>query len=439
MAIPKKHNLSFTDEELGLDTPTLKDDTVKTKSGAKPKKSMKVKKNLKFEENKPKPSEALMTKEKSNIADVVNMGTSNRFHHRIDEENTDDNASVDAVNRGSQLTENAVYKVKKHERRQNRNATENSTRRTREEKQAEHEEKKANREERRIDRQNINEQFKAQQEKLKAEDPEYKSNPYSKWKQKQDIKKEYYAAKSGNSSVASSAGSKVKESAKKATEEAGDKLAEFASNNKGALVVVGILLALIIGMGVLGSSGGVIAQSGAGAVALTTYPSKDADMKKAEEYYCSLESQLQTTISNYESAHSYNEYHYYLDPIGHDPYELTSLLTAKSEGAYKASDVKTLEQSVYNNQYKLSQSVVKQTRYRSELRFRTVYYTNNDGTTGSRLEGYYVQVPYDYFVCYVTLKNYGIDQAATVLLTEDQREMYAIYNTTKGNREDLFP
>ena len=144
----------------------------------------------------------------------------------------------------------------------------------------------------------------------------------------------------------------------------------------------------------------VLMQSGTGGIALSTYPSEDSDMEAAEKQYCQLEANLQKQIDNYESTHSYDEYHYTLDEISHDPYVLISLLTAKHEGEFTADEVRSEVSSYFNQQYTLSQRVVREVRYRTETRSRLVTVYAADGTTSQHIEYYNVQVPYDYYICY---------------------------------------
>lgn len=439
MAKPKKHNLSFTEEELtGKKAEKLKEDIKKSKSKPKPKKQMKVKRNLKFEEDKPKPSSKFIDNAKDSAKDVPRKAVSGKIHEQI-RSDADENVSVDAADTGTRITEDSVHKVRTYERRRNRKVSDKSSKETREERAARRQEEINAKAEIKADRDEINSRYAEYIENH----PEGKSNPYSRWKQKQEIKKEYYAAKHGTSSAAnataSSAAETVKSKAKDTTEKIGHKAVEALKDNKVILLVGGgIVLALIIGMSMLGSSGGALVSSGGGAISATTYPSEDSEMIAADDYYTSLETQLQSTISNYESTHSYDEYHYSLDPIGHDPYELTSLLTAEEGDAYQANRVQGVMRNVYNKQYSLSQRVVRETRYRYETRYSYETFYDADGNPYSVLVSYRVRVPYDYYICYVTLNNYGIDAAASSLLTAEQQEMYAIYNETKGNREDLF-
>ena len=162
-------------------------------------------------------------------------------------------------------------------------------------------------------------------------------------------------------------------------------------------------------------------------------------MKDAELAYCQLEADLQRKIDTFESTNSFDEYHYDLDEIGHDPYVLTSLLSAKYDGEYKASDVSADLQTAFNKQYSFSFRVVKETRYRYENRYRYVTYVDESGNTYSVLESYRVRVPYDYYICYVTLRNNNLSHVPSQMLSEDQLSMYSIYMSTLGNREDLFP
>lgn len=430
--MPKpKHELKFTEEEMGAKVEKLSADAPKTKSGKKPKKSMKVKKNLQFEENKPKPSSKFRDTMKDTAKEMPGKTVSNIAHSKI-EDSADDNVSVEAVNKGSVIAEDTGRTVRTYNRRRNRNVADESTKKTREERAAQRNEQKT-------DRENINEWYERKQAENKTNNPDAKSNPYSKWRQKQEIKKEYYAAKAGKSSAASTASSSVSSSAKKAVKDTGEKVTEFVASHKtGVAIALGFVLAIVVGIGAL-SSGMVLVQSGTGGIALSTYPSEDSEMEAAEKQYCQLEANLQKQIDNYESTHSYDEYHYTLDEISHDPYVLISLLTAKHEGEFTADEVRSEVSSYFNQQYTLSQRVVREVRYRTETRSRLVTVYAADGTTSQHIEYYNVQVPYDYYICYITLKNNNLAHIPSTVLTEDQLSLYSIYMSTLGNREDLFP
>ena len=421
----RKYKLKFTQEELSSRKPEkLAEEKVKTKQGKKPKKQMKVKKKLDFEENKPKLSDKLRGNNGEYLKELSGKAVTNHIRQKT-QSDSQDNVAVQAVNEGTRQIENTVRTVRIYERRQNRKVAEKSHQRHL------NRDRTTKRQENRIDRENPKEQ-----------NSKAISNPYSKWKQKQEIKKEYYAARGGSSTTApvSSFGSSVKRSAKKATDEVREKIVTYVSNHKGLVIVaVGVVLAIIIGVGMLSSTGTVLAQSTTGGITLSTYASEDEDMKKAEQAYCQLEANLQATIDSYESTHSYNEYHYDLDEIGHDPYVLISMLSALYDGEFTADEVNGDLQTAFSKQYSLSQKVITETRYRYEIRYRYVTYTDQDGNPYTVTESYWVQIPYNYYICYVTLRNNNLSHIPSQMLNEDKLSLYSIYMATLGNREDLFP
>lgn len=172
---------------------------------------------------------------------------------------------------------------------------------------------------------------------------------------------------------------------------------------------------------------------------LTTYPSADADMLAAEAQYLALEAELQEYLDNYESTHDYDEYHFDLDEIEHDPYVLISMLTALREGEWTIDEVGDLLQTIFDRQYTLTEDVQVETRYRTET--RTGYYTVTDPETGAtsiETYEYEVQVPYDYYICTVTLENFNLSHLPVYLMDQDHLSLYASYMSTLGNRPDLF-
>ena len=164
-----------------------------------------------------------------------------------------------------------------------------------------------------------------------------------------------------------------------------------------------------------------------GAVAASTYPSEDGDMLGAEAAYCALEAELQEYLDTYEATHDYDEYYFDLDDIEHDPYVLISMLSALHEGAWTVDEVQGTLQSLFDRQYILTEDVVVEVRYRTETR------TDSEGNT------YTVQVPYNYYICYVTLENFNLSHVPIYMMTEEQLSRYALYMATLGNRPDLFP
>ena len=274
----------------------------------------------------------------------------------------------------------------------------------------------------------------------KKQNPEFSSNPYSRWQQKRAIKKEYMAAKAGKStSNTIKASETTAKAAKKAAKET-KKTSEFiAKHKKGALIVAGIGLLMVFMLNVF-SSCSILVQSGMSAFGATTYPVEDSDMMAAEAQYCALEADLQDYLDNYESTHDYDEYHYDLDDIEHDPYVLISAITALHGGEWTIDEVGGTIQMLFEKQYILTETVETETRYRTETRTGTTTYTDPDtGETVTEEYEYEVQVPYTYYICTVELENFNLSHVPVYIMSHDQLSMYATYMSTLGNRPDLFP
>ena len=274
----------------------------------------------------------------------------------------------------------------------------------------------------------------------KKQNPEFSSNPYSRWQQKRAIKKEYMAAKAGKStSNTIKASETTAKAAKKAAKET-KKTSEFiAKHKKGALIVAGIGLLMVFMLNVV-SSCSVLVQSGMSAFGATTYPVEDSDMMAAEAQYCALEAELQDYLDNYERTHDYDEYHYDLDDIEHDPYVLLSAITALHGGEWMIDEVGGTIQMLFEKQYILTETVETETRYRTETRTGTTTYTDPDtGETVTEEYEYEVQVPYTYYICTVELENFNLSHVPVYIMSHDQLSMYATYMSTLGNRPDLFP
>ena len=274
----------------------------------------------------------------------------------------------------------------------------------------------------------------------KKQNPEFSSNPYSRWQQKRAIKKEYMAAKAGKStSNTIKASETTAKAAKKAAKET-KKTSEFiAKHKKGALIVAGIGLLMVFLLNVV-SSCSVLVQSGMSAFGATTYPVEDSDMMAAEAQYCALEAELQDYLDNYERTHDYDEYHYDLDDIEHDPYVLLSAITALHGGEWTIDEVGGIIQMLFEKQYILTETVETETRYRTETRTGTTSYTDPDtGETVTEEYEYEVQVPYTYYICTVELENFNLSHVPVYVMSHEQLSMYATYMSTLGNRPDLFP
>ena len=255
------------------------------------------------------------------------------------------------------------------------------------------------------------------------EHPEMSGNSVSQMWRKHRLKKQYQkrareAAKTGAASAAKKTAA--------ATEKAGAKIAGFVKRHPvGVLLALACVLLLFM-MQSCSSSLVTIGNAGAGAVGATTYPSQDEEMLAAEAAYSGMEAELQAYLDNYESTHDYDEYHFDLDSIEHDPYVLISILSVLHEGAWTADQVQGTLETLFDRQYILTEDVVVEVRYRTESR------TDSEGNS------YTVEVPYNYYICYVTLENKNLSHLPLEIMSEEQMARYALYMSTLGNRPDLF-
>lgn len=265
----------------------------------------------------------------------------------------------------------------------------------------------------------------------KAEIDRPTSNPVSKWQQKQAIKKQYAAAKHNQAAqTTAKAAENTAKAAKKAAEKA-EKAGKYVwEHRRGFAIAAAILLMLAFLLNGLSSCSVIMDGVGSG-IAASTYPSQDADMLGAEAQYCAMEAELQRYFDTYESTHDYDEYHFDLDTIEHDPYVLISIITALHQGEWTLDEVQGTLQMLFDRQYILTEDVVVETRYRTE----TDTWTDADGNTHTDT----YQVPYDYYICTVTLENFNLSHVPVYIMSEEQLGMYATYMATLGNRPDLFP
>ena len=282
--------------------------------------------------------------------------------------------------------------------------------------------------------------LKALNKQAQQNNPQFSSNPYSRWQQKRAIKKEYMAAKAGKTGATTAkATQKTAKSAKKAAENTKKTGTFLARHWKGALIVLALLLMIAFLSSVI-SSCSVLVQSGVTSFAASSYAADDADMLAAEEQYCALEAELQEYLDTYEDTHDYDEYHYDLDDIEHDPYVLISAISALHGGEWTIGEVGGTIQMLFDKQYILTETVTTETRYRTETRTGTTSYIDPEtGETVTEEYEYEVQVPYTYYICNVTLENFNLSHVPVYIMSEEQLSMYATYMATLGNRPDLFP
>ena len=270
-------------------------------------------------------------------------------------------------------------------------------------------------------------------ERMKS-DPQAGSNFFSRWRQKQAIKKEYAAAKAGAAAAENTASGTAK--AAQGTVSITEKAFQFVQSH--SHIIIGIaavgLLVLVIAGSV--SSCSVLINGGGNVVLGTSYTAEDEDLKGVETDYTKLEDKLRKQIDRIETDHpGYDEYRYNLAEIGHNPYELASLLTVEFEN-YTRSQVQARLQSIFEAQYELKLEEKVEIRTRKETR---VGYSYNPITGTGHTYTYQVTVQYEYKILNVTLLNRGVDYVARNSgLTDDQLQRYEVTLECRGNRDDLF-
>ena len=253
------------------------------------------------------------------------------------------------------------------------------------------------------------------------------SNPISRLWQKQHIKREYAKAARAAGRGAAGSAKTTASAARKAAEKGKQAASLVARHWKGALLIGGVGLLLMLIMGGLQSCTAMFGSAGTG-LAATSYLSEDSDMLGAEAAYAGMEADLQYELDHYETLHpGHDEYRFELDEIGHDPYVLTSILSALHNGVFTLEEVQGDLAMLFEQQYTLTE------RVEVEIRYRTVTHTDSDGNE------YEEEVPYRYSICYVTLKNADLSHLPVYLMSEKQLSLYAAYMQTLGNRPDLFP
>lgn len=364
----------------------------------------KVKTQLRFEEvDKKKPPSKLTHAVQDAPANFVLSQV-----HREVRQSEDDNVGVEAAHKVEQAVESGGRLVQSAHRAHQLKPY-----------------RAAIRAEKKLERANLD----ALQKKAEIDSPT--SNPVSKWQQKQAIKKQYAAAKHNQAAqTTAKAAENTAKAAKKAAEKA-EKAGKYVwEHRRGFAIAAAILLMLAFLLNGLSSCSVIMDGVGSG-IAASTYPSQDTDMLGAEAQYCEMEAELQRYLDTYESTHDYDEYHFDLDTIEHDPYVLISIITALHQGEWTLDEVQGTLQMLFDRQYILTEDVVVETHYRTE----TDTWTDADGNTHTDT----YQVPYDYYICTVTLENFNLSHVPVYIMSEEQLGMYATYMATLGNRPDLFP
>ncbi len=352
-------------------------------------------------EDKPRPPSKLS----HTVRDAPGNAVAGKLHQEI-RKTEDDNVGVESAHKSEEAVETGVHLVREGYRSHKLKPY-----------------RKAAQAERKLEKANIEALF----QKSVYENPAAASNPLSRWQQKQQIKKQYAAAKRAAQSGGSAAGAaqKTGKAAKTVKEKAQQAGAYVMRHKKGFGIVLAIFLLVCLLLNTM-SSCSMMAQSIGSMISGTTYPSDDPELVAVEADYAAKEAALQAEIDNIESSHpGYDEYRYDLDMIGHDPHELAAYLSAVLQGYTRASAQAELER-IFAAQYLLTLTEEVEVRYRTETR------TDSEGNE------YDVEVPYNYYILNVTLTSKPISSVALELLTPDQLEMYQVYRQTLGNKPLIF-
>ena len=352
-------------------------------------------------EDKPRPPSKLS----HTVRDAPGNAVAGKLHQEI-RETEDDNVGVESAHKSEEAVETGVHLVQEGYRSHKLKPY-----------------RKAAQAERQLEKANIN----ALYQKSLQDNPQAASNPLSRWQQKQQIKKQYAAAKRAAQSGGTAAGAAQKsgKAAKTVKEKAQQAGAYVMQHKKGFIMVLAIFLLICLLLNTM-SSCSMMAQSIGSVISGTTYPSDDPELVAVEADYAAKEAALQAEIDNIESSHpGYDEYRYDLDMIGHDPHELAAYLSAVLQGYTRASAQAELER-IFAAQYQLTLTEEVEVRYRTETR------TDSEGNS------YTVEVPYNYYILNVTLTSKPISSVASELLTPDQLEMYQVYRQTLGNKPLIF-
>ena len=402
----KEPRLHFTDEERAdpaLEKPIRKADRAAAKADRAqtkiPKKQVrqktvdpktgKVTTKLVLEDNKKPPSKLSHA-----VRDAPGDAALGKLHKEI-RETEQDNVGVESAHKSEETAETGVRLVREGYRSHKLKPY-----------------RKAAQAEQKLEKANVN----ALYQKSLRENPQLTSNPFSRWQQKQTIKKEYAAAKRAGNTAGGTAktASKTAKTVKEKAQQAG---AFIMRHKKGFLLVSAIFLLICLLLNTM-SSCSMMAQSIGSAISGSTYPSDDPELVAVEADYAARETALRAEIDNIESSHpGYDEYRYDLDMIGHDPHELAAFLSAVLQGYTQSSAQGELER-VFSAQYTLTLT--------EEIQIRT--YTDEDGDTHE----------YEYRILHVKLESRPISSLATELLTPEQLEMYQVYRQTLGNKPLIF-
>ncbi len=257
--------------------------------------------------------------------------------------------------------------------------------------------------------------------------PELDKNAFSRYLQKRRLRKQYQK----QAKEAAKQGAAAAEKTAVTTEKLAANAVGFVKRHPAGCLITLCCVLLVLVLQSCMSSMVTLGNGTIGAIAASTYAAEDGDLRGAEAAYCALEAELQNDLDTYERTHSYDEYHFNLDDIEHDPYVLLSMISALHEGAWTVDEVSGTLQTLFDRQYILTENVVTERRYYIE----TDTWTDEDGKSHSSS----YRVYYNYYICTVTLENFNLSHVPIYMMGEDQLSRYALYMATLGNRPDLFP
>ena len=257
--------------------------------------------------------------------------------------------------------------------------------------------------------------------------PDLGKNALARFAQKQRQKRQYAKQAREAAKQGARAAGKTAVSAEKLAE----KVAGFVKRHPVGVVIALCCVLLLFTVQSCASSLVTLGNGIIGGIGASTYPAQDGDMLGAEAAYCALEAELQHYLDTYTSTHDYDEYHFDLDDIEHDPYVVISMLSALHEGEWTLEEVRGTLQTIFDRQYILTEDVVTERRYYIE----TDTWTDAEGNTHSSS----YRVYYDYYICTVTLKNEDLSHLPIYIMGGEQLSRYALYMAALGNRPDLFP
>ena len=292
-------------------------------------------------------------------------------------------------------------------------------------------------EEKRLDNANI----KAIEKARESENPTFTSNPYSRWQQKRAIRKEYAKAKKAGKST--STAHTTSQKAKSVASEVKDRVKQVVNTvrRKPKLLLLGLLGGMLVMVMSMVQSCTPLAQSVLESIVIGTYPATEDDVRAAERAYLAKEQDLKYEMDHYKDVHpGYDEYHVEQDEIWHNPYVLIAIISAYYDGEeWDMDKAMPVIEKYFKLQYRVTEDVTTETRYRTETQSGTRWVTDPD-TGQQTLESYTYEedVPYEYTICNVTLENYDLSHTPVISMSHHTMGMYALYMATHGNMEGIF-